>query len=109
MRKYFILFLIFLLLTFSLFSREKSSKGEEITVKGKLERFSKMSLTVNGKEYNLPVDVLIKERIEGTNEYVVVKEREEKLKPGIFEAVEEVSIVLVNGNVSEVIIELVRK
>ncbi len=109
MRKYAILFLIFLLLTFSLFAQEKSSKGEEITVRGKLERFSRMSLIVNGKEYTLPLDVLIKERVEGKNESIVVKEREEKLKPGIFEAVEEVSIVLVNGNVSEVIIEVVRK
>ncbi len=109
MRKHVILFLIFTLSTFSLLCQEKGLKEGETVIRGKLDRFSRMSLTVEGKLYILPMDVLIKERIEGKKDFIIVKEREEKLKPGIFEAVEEVSIVLVDGKVSEVIIEVVRK
>lgn len=109
MKKFLILLCIFLFSTLLIYSQYKGLKENEVLVRGKLEKFSRISITVNGKEYYLPSDVLIKERIEGKNDTIVVKEREDKLKPGIFEAVEEVSIVLRDGQVSEVIIELVRK
>ena len=98
MRKFVILFLILSFSSFLIFSQDKRE------VSGRLEKITKNSITVDGKIYPLSSELVVKEK-----EGKIIKDEEEKLDLKLFRAVERVKIVIIEGMVKEIVIELRRE
>ncbi len=98
MRKQIVFLFILAIFIGNLLSQEKRE------IIGNLEKISKTSITVNGKSYLVPPDVVIKEK-DGT----ILKNEEDKFDLQILRAVEEVKLVLVEEKMKEIIIEVRRE